>query len=69
MPNLNGYELCNEMVKIHNKIKICLITAFDVQKEDLQINSCRSKFNSRFSQANFNQIYDTRLKEQKDSIR
>jgi two-component system, OmpR family, response regulator ChvI len=35
MPILNGYELCSEMVKIHNKIKICLITAFDVQKEDL----------------------------------
>ena len=65
MPNLNGYELCNEMVKIHNKIKICFITAFDVQKRRLANNSCRSKFNSCFTQANFNQIYDTKIERTK----
>lgn len=37
MPKLNGYELCNEMIKINNKIKICFVTAFDVQNEDLRL--------------------------------
>jgi DNA-binding response OmpR family regulator len=35
MPKMNGIELYNELRKINKKLKVCFITAFDVQKEDL----------------------------------
>jgi DNA-binding response OmpR family regulator len=34
MPKMNGYELYNEIRKIDNKVKICFITAFDIQKDE-----------------------------------
>jgi two-component system, OmpR family, response regulator ChvI len=34
MPKMNGYELYNEIRKIDDKVKICFITAFDIQKDD-----------------------------------
>ncbi|HZA07844.1 MAG TPA: response regulator [Nitrososphaeraceae archaeon] len=36
MPKMNGFELYNELRKINEKLKVCFITAFDVQKEDLK---------------------------------
>ena len=36
MPRMNGCELYNELRKINEKLKVCFITAFDVQKEDLK---------------------------------
>jgi DNA-binding response OmpR family regulator len=32
MPKINGYELYNEIRKINDKVKVCFITAFDIQK-------------------------------------
>ncbi|HEY6534633.1 MAG TPA: response regulator [Candidatus Nitrosocosmicus sp.] len=69
MPNLNGYELCNEMVKIHNKIKICFITAFDVQKEDLQTIPVDPNSILVLHKPISIKFMVQRLKEQKDSIR
>jgi two-component system, OmpR family, response regulator ChvI len=34
MPKINGFELYKKMIKINDKIKVCFITAFDIQKED-----------------------------------
>ena len=36
MPRMNGFELYNELRKINEKLKVCFITAFDVQKDDLK---------------------------------
>ena len=36
MPKMNGFELYNEMRKIDNRVKLCLITAFDIQNEALK---------------------------------
>jgi two-component system, OmpR family, response regulator ChvI len=36
MPKMNGFELYNELRKISEKLKVCFITAFDVQKDDLK---------------------------------
>jgi CheY-like chemotaxis protein len=36
MPNMNGLELYNELRKIDDKVMVCFITAFDIQKEDLK---------------------------------
>ena len=36
MPNMNGFELYNELRKIDDKVMACFITAFDIQKEDLK---------------------------------
>jgi CheY-like chemotaxis protein len=36
MPNMNGFELYNELRKIDDKLMACFITAFDIQKEDLK---------------------------------
>jgi DNA-binding response OmpR family regulator len=34
MPNMNGYELGKEIKKVDDKVKVCFVTAFDIQKED-----------------------------------
>jgi CheY-like chemotaxis protein len=34
MPKMNGYELGKEIRKVDDKIKVCFVTAFDIQKED-----------------------------------
>ena len=34
MPNMNGFELYKEIRKIDDKVKICFVTAFDIQKEE-----------------------------------
>jgi DNA-binding response OmpR family regulator len=36
MPEMNGFELYNEIRKIDDKVKVCFITAFDIQKEDVE---------------------------------
>lgn len=33
MPKMNGFELYNEIRKIDDKIKICFVTAFEIQKD------------------------------------
>jgi DNA-binding response OmpR family regulator len=39
MPEMNGFELYNEIRKIDDKVKVCFITAFDIQKADLKLNN------------------------------
>lgn len=41
MPGMNGFELFNEIRAVNDKIKVCFITAFDLQKEmkDLKTSS------------------------------
>jgi DNA-binding response OmpR family regulator len=34
MPKTNGFELCKEIRKVNDKVKVCFATAFDIQKED-----------------------------------
>jgi DNA-binding response OmpR family regulator len=34
MPKMNGFELYNEMRKVNDKVKVCFVTAFDIEKED-----------------------------------
>ena len=36
MPKMNGFELYNEIRKIDDKVKICFITAFDIEKQDVE---------------------------------
>jgi DNA-binding response OmpR family regulator len=36
MRKMNGIELYNEIRKIDDKVKVCFITAFDIQKEDVE---------------------------------
>src|SRR4051794_9753405 len=32
MPKIDGFELCRQMKKIDDKVKVCFMTAFDMQK-------------------------------------
>jgi two-component system, OmpR family, response regulator ChvI len=34
MPKMNGFELCKEIRKVNDKVKVCFATAFDIQKEE-----------------------------------
>ena len=34
MPKMDGFELYNEIKKVDDKVKVCFVTAFDIQKED-----------------------------------
>ena len=34
MPKMNGFELYKEIRKIDNKVKVCFVTAFDIQREE-----------------------------------
>ena len=34
MPKMNGFELCKEIRKIDDKVKVCFATAFDIKKEE-----------------------------------
>jgi two-component system catabolic regulation response regulator CreB/two-component system response regulator ChvI len=36
MPKMNGFELCQEMEKIDDKVKVCFITAFEVYYQSLR---------------------------------
>ena len=36
MPNMNGFELYLEIMKIDEKVKVCFITAFEVYHEELK---------------------------------
>jgi DNA-binding response OmpR family regulator len=36
MPKMNGFELYNEIRKLDNKVKVCFITAFDIQEEHVE---------------------------------
>jgi DNA-binding response OmpR family regulator len=36
LAGMNGLELYNEIRKIDDKVKVCFITAFDIQKEDVE---------------------------------
>jgi DNA-binding response OmpR family regulator len=39
MPKMNGFELYNQIRKIDDRIKVCFITAFDIQKVSILILS------------------------------
>jgi DNA-binding response OmpR family regulator len=34
MPKMNGFELYNQIRKIDDRVKVCFITAFDIQKDE-----------------------------------
>ena len=34
MPKMNGFELYKEIRKIDDKVKVCFVTAFDIQREE-----------------------------------
>jgi CheY-like chemotaxis protein len=36
MPNMNGFELYNKIEKIDNKVKVCFISAYDVEDKVLR---------------------------------
>jgi DNA-binding response OmpR family regulator len=36
MPNMNGFELYKEIRKVDEKVRVCFLTAFDIQYEDLK---------------------------------
>lgn len=36
MPKMNGFELYNEIRKIDDKVPVCFITAFDIEKHDVE---------------------------------
>ena len=33
MPKMNGFELYNEIRKLDDKVNVCFVTAFDIQRE------------------------------------
>lgn len=35
MPKMNGFELYNEIRKVDDKVPVCFITAFDIEKQDV----------------------------------
>lgn len=35
MPKINGFDLYREIRKLDNKIKVCFMTAFDINKDEL----------------------------------
>jgi DNA-binding response OmpR family regulator len=36
MPKMNGIELYNEIRKIDDKVKVCFVTAFDIENQDVE---------------------------------
>ena len=36
MPKMNGFELYKEIRKIDDKVPVCFITAFDIEKQDVE---------------------------------
>ena len=36
MPKMNGFELCQEIEKIDNRVKVCFITAYEVYYKSLR---------------------------------
>jgi DNA-binding response OmpR family regulator len=43
IPEMNGFELYNEIKKIDDQVKVCFITAFDVQQSDMEAISSSDK--------------------------
>ena len=43
MPDMNGFELYNEMKKINDQVRICFVTAFDIQQTDMEAISSSNK--------------------------
>ena len=39
MPKMDGFELCRQMKKIDGKVKVSFMTAFDISKDDLKLDS------------------------------
>jgi DNA-binding response OmpR family regulator len=36
MPKLNGFELCEKMKLVDSKVKVCFISAFDIDSAELR---------------------------------
>jgi DNA-binding response OmpR family regulator len=36
MPKINGFELYRKIRKLDDKVKVCFMTAFDIQKDELK---------------------------------
>ncbi|HET7345641.1 MAG TPA: hypothetical protein VFJ05_07205 [Nitrososphaeraceae archaeon] len=39
MLKINGFELCRQTKKIDSKVKVSFMTAFDIRKGGLKVNS------------------------------
>jgi DNA-binding response OmpR family regulator len=44
MPKMNGFELFNQIRQVNDKIKVCFITAFDLQKDKSRDVTSKSVF-------------------------
>ena len=47
MPKIDGFELCRQMKKIDDNVKVCFMTAFDVRKSDLKVDPTIFNNNSK----------------------
>ncbi|AFU59689.1 putative signal transduction response regulator, receiver domain protein [Candidatus Nitrososphaera gargensis Ga9.2] len=36
LPEINGLDLCNKLLRIDSNVKICFITAYDLKKEEVR---------------------------------
>jgi two-component system, OmpR family, response regulator ChvI len=43
MPEMNGFQLYNEMRKINSRVRVCFITAFDIQQTDMETIASSNK--------------------------
>jgi DNA-binding response OmpR family regulator len=51
MPNMNGFELYTEIMKIDDKLEVCFITAFEIYYEELK-KRFQSSSTSSYGKAN-----------------
>jgi DNA-binding NtrC family response regulator len=43
MPDMGGFQLYNEMKKVNRRVRVCFITAFDIQQTDMETITSSNK--------------------------
>ena len=43
MPDMSGFQLYNEMKKVNSRVRVCFITAFDIQQTDMETIASSNK--------------------------
>jgi two-component system, OmpR family, response regulator ChvI len=43
MPDMSGFQLYNEMKKVDRRVRVCFITAFDIQQTDMETIASSNK--------------------------
>ena len=43
MPDMSGFQLYNEMKKVNRRVRVCFITAFDIQQTDMETIASSNK--------------------------